>query len=230
MQIFIDTANLTEIEHWLRMGVIDGVTTNPTIMLKDGVRDFEKGARQIAALVDPRPLSVEVTTNDPAEMLVQARRFASWAPNIVVKVPQVTPDGTPCYDVMSQLEADRIRVNATAAMSLGQVILSAKAGASYVSIFAGRVSDEGGDAAGLIARAADWLKRWGLATQVIVGSIRSVSDVLQAAMAGAHVITIPPLFLYKMADHKYSRETVRQFVADAEKALGLMQGVAREGA
>ena len=141
MEIFIDSANTTEIEKWLKMGVIDGVTTNPSIMLKDGVYDAEAGAKEIAALINPRPLSVEVTTNDLDEMLTQARTFASWVPNIVIKIPQITQDGVPCYGVIRQLEIEGIKVNATVAMSLGQVILAAKAGATYISIFAGRVAD-----------------------------------------------------------------------------------------
>jgi len=146
MEIFIDSASVTEIQKWLNMGVVDGVTTNPSIMYKDGVYDSEAGAKEIAALINPRPLSVEVTTNDLGEMLTQAQSFASWAPNIVIKIPQITQDGAPCYGVINQLESEGIRVNATVAMSLGQVILAAKSGATYISIFAGRVADEGGNA------------------------------------------------------------------------------------
>ncbi len=225
MEIFIDSASMNEIEKWLNMGVIDGVTTNPSIMLKDGVYDAEVGAKEIAALVNPRPVSVEVTTNDLDEMLIQAQRFASWAPNIAIKIPQTTQDGIPCYSVMRQLESEGIKVNATAAMSLGQVILAAKAGATYISIFAGRVADEGGNAPDVISNSVDWLERWKFKSKIIVGSIRSVGDVLSAAMAGAHIITIPPQFLDKMSDHKYTRETVRQFVNDAQKALEMMEKV-----
>jgi transaldolase len=103
------------------------------------------------------------------------------------------------------------------------VILAAKSGATYASIFAGRVSDEGGNAAQVIMDAAEWLERWDFKCKLIIGSIRSVGDVLSAAMAGAHIITIPPQFLAKMADHKYTRETVRQFVDDAKKALDMME-------
>ncbi|HEY32283.1 MAG TPA: hypothetical protein G4O10_04175 [Dehalococcoidia bacterium] len=144
MQIFIDSASVSEIVKWLGMGVIDGVTTNPTIMFEDGVYDAEAGIRTISALVDPLPVCVEVTTDEPDDMAVQARLFASWASNVVVKIPHITTDGVPCYGVIKDLEAEGIRVNATAAMSLGQVILAAKAGATYISLFAGRVADEGG--------------------------------------------------------------------------------------
>ncbi len=223
MEIFIDSASITEIGKWLNMGVIDGVTTNPSIMFKDRVYDVEDGAKEIAALVNPRSLSVEVTTNDLDEMITQAQRFASWAPNIAVKIPQITQDGTPCYGVIKQLESEGIKVNATVAMSLGQVILAAKAGATYISIFAGRVADEGGNAPEVIKTSVDWLERWKFNSKIIVGSIRSVGDVLSAAVAGAHIITIPPQFLGKMVDHKYSRDTVKQFIDDAQKALEMME-------
>jgi transaldolase len=223
VEIFIDSASITEIEKWLEMGVIDGVTTNPSIMLKDGVYDAEAGATEIATLVNPKPVCVEVTTNNLDEMLIQAQRFASWAPNIVIKIPQITQDGILCYGVIRQLENEGIKVNATAALSLGQVILAAKAGATYISIFSGRVSDEGGNAPEVIKNSVDWLERWKFKSKIIIGSIRSVGDILSAAIAGAHIITIPPQFLGKMADHKYTRETVRQFVNDAQKALEMMQ-------
>jgi transaldolase len=223
MKVFIDSASVKEIVKWLRMGVVDGVTTNPSIMFKDGVYDAEAGAREIAALINPRPLSVEVTTNDLDVMIDQAREFASWAPNIVIKIPQINADGVPCYGVIKQLEDDGIRVNATVALSFGQVILAAKAGATYISIFTGRLSDEGGNASEVVRNSAEWLDRWHFKSEIIVGSIRSVGDILTAAIAGAHIITIPPEFLGKMADHKYSRETVRQFVTDAEKAVKMME-------
>ncbi len=223
MKIFIDSASVTEIEKWLDMGVIDGVTTNPSIMFKDGVYNAEEGAKQIAALVNPRPLSVEVTTNDLNEMFAQAQTFASWAPNIVIKVPQITQDGIPCYGLIKRLESEGIKVNATVAMSYGQVILAAKADATYISVFTGRVADEGGNAPEVINTCVSWLEHWKYKGELIVGSIRSVGDILSAAMAGAHIITIPPQFLAKMADHQYTRETVRQFVSDAQKALEMMK-------
>jgi len=224
MEVFIDSASLVEIEKWLKMGIVDGVTTNPSIMLKDQVYDMDKGVKEIAALINSRPVNVEVTTNDLEEMIAQAQKFASLASNIVVKVPQETQDGVPCYGVMHRLESDGVRVNATAALSLGQVILAAKAGATYISIFAGRVGDEGGNAVEIIRNSVEWLERWEFKSKIIVGSIRSVSDVLQAAMAGAHIITIPPQFLTRMADHKYTRATVEQFVSDAQRALEKMKG------
>ena len=227
MQIFVDSASITDIKKWLEMGVIDGVTTNPSIMFKEGVYDAEAGAKEIATLINPRSVSVEVTTNDLDDMLTQAQEFASWAPNITVKIPQITQDGIPCYGVIRQLESEGIKVNATIALSLGQVILAAKAGATYISIFAGRIADEGGDAPEVIRNSVDWLEHWEYKSQIIVGSIRSVGDFLDAAMAGAHIITTPPQFLTTMVDHKYTRDTVRQFVTDAVKALEMMEKAKR---
>lgn len=225
MEIFIDSADTGEIKRWLDYGVIDGVTTNPSVMLKDGVHDVARGAREIARLVEPRPVSVEVTTNDLQEMVLQARALASWAPNIAVKIPVINQDGEPALGVISQLAGEGIKVNATACLSFGQVVLAAKAGATYVSIFGGRVADEGGDAPLLIRQAAEWLERWQYRAKIIVGSIRAVMDVQQAAVAGAHIVTVPPPFLSKMMDHRYTRETVRQFMGDAVKSMEMMERV-----
>ena len=222
MEIFLDSANLNEIQKWTDMGVIDGVTTNPSIMLKDGAYNIERRAKEIADLIFPQPLSVEVTSNDLCEMASQAKIFESWAQNIVIKIPQINQDGVPCYSVIKQLEEDGIRVNATAAMSIGQVMLAAKAGATYISIFAGRISDEGGDSFNVITDSVDWLERWNYKSKIIVGSIRSVGDAISAALAGTHIVTIPPAMLTKMADHQYTRETVRQFISDANKAIEML--------
>jgi len=224
MQIFVDSANVSEIRKWLEYGIVDGVTTNPSIMLKDGAYDIEKRAKEIASLLGDRPVSVEVTSNDLKEMVVQGREFAKWAPNIVVKIPVVNQYGEPCLGVVNTLIEERIKVNATVAMSFSQVALASKAGATYASIFAGRVADEGHDAPKLIKMAREWLDLWGYRTKIIVGSIREVINIQDAAIAGAHIITIPPEFLYKMIDHKYTRETVRQFINDAVKSLEQMKG------
>ena len=218
MQIFADTSNIHEIAKWLRRGVVDGVTTNPSIMLKDGVRDIEKAAREIAELVEGRPVSVEVTTNDPDEMLRQARTLARWAANIVVKIPIINEDGVPCLEVIHALSQEGIKVNTTAMLSFNQVVMAAKAGATYLSIFPGRVADEGHDPTNLIRTAAQWVERWEYG-RILVGSIRGNLDFQKAAEAGAHIVTVPPAILDKLVDHKYSRETVRGFNADAQKAL-----------
>ncbi len=219
MQLFVDSADQKQIQNWLQQGVVDGVTTNPSIMFKDGVTDLEEGARRLASLLGDRPLSVEVTSNDHETMLEQGRLFATWARNIVIKIPVVNEFGKSCLGVIHRLSQEGIAVNATAILSFNQAMLAAKAGATYVSIFAGRVADEGNDPATTIRNVRRWLDDWALSARIIVGSIRTVMDIQNAALAGAHIITIPPQFLPKMVDHQYTRETVRQFVQDAEKTM-----------
>jgi transaldolase len=219
MQVFVDSADQKQIQNWLQQGVVDGVTTNPSIMFKDGVTDLEEGARRLAGLLGDRPLSVEVTSNDHATMLEQGRLFATWARNIVIKIPIVNEFGESCLGAIHRLSQEGIAVNATAILSFNQAMLAAKAGATYVSIFAGRVADEGNDPATTIRNVRRWLDDWALSARIIVGSIRTVMDIQNAALAGAHIITIPPQFLPKMIDHRYTRETVRQFVQDAEKTM-----------
>jgi len=223
MEIFIDSANVDEIRRWLEYGVVDGVTTNPSIMLKDGGYDMEARAKEIAALIYPRPVSVEVTTNHHEQMIDEARGLASWAPNVVVKIPVINEYGEPCLGVVKRLEGEGIRVNMTVCMSFGQVALGAKAGATYISIFAGRVADEGHDATKLIRESTEWLAGWEYHSKIIVGSIREVINIQDAALAGAHVITVPPQFVGKLIDHKYTRDTVRGFNVDAQKALAKIE-------
>ena len=219
MEIFLDSADSKEIEKWLGEGIVDGLTTNPSIMFKDGVYDLEDGARRLCRLLGERPVSVEVTSNEHAEMLRQARGFARWAPNIVVKIPVVNEQGVSCLSVVNALSREGIRVNVTAILSFNQALLATKAGATYVSIFAGRLADEGNDPAVVIRRTRDWLDAWHYTAKIIVGSIRAVMDIQSAALAGAHIVTIPPAFIAKMVDHKYTRETVKQFNQDAAKAV-----------
>ncbi|MDP2948066.1 MAG: transaldolase family protein [Chloroflexota bacterium] len=223
MELFLDTASIQEIKRWLAFGVLDGVTTNPSIMLKDGGYDMEARAKEIAQIIAPRPLSVEVYSNDPQEMLEQARTFVTWASNIVVKIPVLNEHGVPCLGVVKTLQEEDIRVNMTACMSFGQVVGGAKAGATYISIFGGRVSDEGHDAPRLVRESVEWLKTWGYRSKIIVGSIRAAANIQEAALAGAHVITVPPQFLEKFLDHQNTRATVRQFNLDAQKTLAKMQ-------
>jgi len=222
MEIYLDSANSAEIEKWLGEGIVDGVTTNPSILFKDGVFDLERGAHRLADLIGERPLSVEVTTDEPEEMLRQGREIARWAANVAVKIPVINSKGESCLGVIHRLASDSIAVNTTAILSFNQAVLAAKAGATYVSIFAGRIADEGNDPAMVIRNVRTWLDAWKLSAKIIVGSIRTVMDVQSAALAGAHIITIPPQFLPKMLDHRYTRETVLQFNRDAKKAMAEM--------
>ncbi|HJQ69082.1 MAG TPA: transaldolase family protein [Blastocatellia bacterium] len=231
MAIFLDTADLKEIERYHRMGIIRGVTTNPTILLKQGVRGglagIEAHSRQIASLIAPLPLSVEVTTNDPARIVEQARAFREWAENIVVKVTIHGPEGeTGNLEAVHELESSGVPVNVTAMMSAQQCFLAALAGASYVSIFGGRVNNMGYNACGEIARLRKLLERFDLKSQIIVGSTREVLNVIEWLEAGAHIVTVLPNLLEGMLVHPYSKETVQMFMSDGAKAEALLKDAA----
>jgi transaldolase len=221
MKFFLDTSNRSEIQTWLDYGVIDGVTTNPSIMRKDGHSDLRAGAREIARMIAPRPVSVEVYAPDMEGMYVQARQIADWADNIAVKVPILTDRGEPCLRIIRRLAGDGVKVNCTACMSFGQAMMAAKAGATYVSLFAGRIGDEGGDPETVIRSTRQWLDAWRAEykSEIIVGSIREARSVQQAAIAGAHIITVPPAILAKVVDHKYSRYTAGEFARDGAAAF-----------
>ena len=223
MAIFLDTGNLGEIERFHRMGVLRGVTTNPTILFKEGVTGGLKGiearARHIAKLIAPYPLSVEVTVTEREAVLRQAREFASWGDNIVVKVTVHGPDGElENMEIIHELETRHdIGVNATAMMSAQQCFLAAMAGATYVSLFGGRVNNMGYNACGEIARLRGVLDRFGLKARIIVGSTREVLNIIEWLEAGAHVVTAVPSLLEGMLVHPYTKETVKMFLADGAK-------------
>jgi transaldolase len=223
MPIFLDTGNLKEIEKYLKMGIIRGVTTNPTIMLKDGITGGLKGVKQraveIAGMIDPLPLSVEVTTNDPPKMLEQAEELAALAKNINVKITIHGPHGElENLEVIHELEEKlNIRINATAMMSAQQCLLAAMAGATYVSIFGGRVNNMGYNVCAEISKLRQILDEFNLKAKIIVGSTREVLNIIEWLGAGAHFVTVSPNLLEGMIVHPYTKETVQMFLADAAK-------------
>jgi transaldolase len=229
MPIFLDTADPQEIKRFHRMGVIRGVTTNPTILLhqgfKGGLRELEARAKEIASLIAPLPLSVEVTTNEPAKMIEQAQTFASWAGNVVVKITVHGPEGElENMEIVHALETvHHIRVNVTAMMSAQQCFLAALAGATYVSIFGGRVNNMGYNACGEIARLRRLLDAFKLPSQIIVGSTREILNVVEWLEAGAHIVTVLPHLLEGMLVHPYSKETVQMFLRDGAKAEAILK-------
>lgn len=226
MAIFLDTSKIVEIERFLEMGIIRGVTTNPTIMLKDGLTGGMKEVKQqflnIAKLITPYPLSVEVTTNEPKEMLKQARELAQWAENIVVKITIHGPNGElDNLEVAHVLETKYdVRVNVTAMMSAQQGFLAAMAGASYVSIFCGRVNNMGYNACDELTKLRNVLDQFSLKSQIIAASTREILNVIEWLVSGAHIVTVLPGLLEGMLVHPYSKETVKQFLDDAKKAGG----------
>jgi transaldolase len=229
MAIFLDTADLKEIKRFHRMGIIRGVTTNPTILLKEGVtggmRGLESRSKEIASLIAPLPLSVEVTTNDPGQVLDQARAFASWADNIVVKVTIHGPEGElENMEIIHDLETKHnVRVNVTAMMSAQQCFLAGMAGATYVSIFGGRVNNMGYNACSEIARLRKLLDQFNLKSQIIVGSTREVLNIIEWLEAGAHIVTALPSLVEGMLVHPYSKETVQMFLRDGAKAEAMLK-------
>ena len=226
MAIFLDTGNIEEIKKYHRMGIVRGVTTNPTILLKEGVKGGLKGVKEriieIAHIIDPYPLSVEVTTNDYEKMLSQAKDMAGWAKNIVVKITIHGPKGElENFEVIHELATKhRIPINVTAAMSAQQCFLAALAGASYVSLLAGRVNNMGYNAIDEIKKLRKLLDDFELKAKIIAASTREVLNVIEWLHAGAHIVTVLPKFLEGMIVHPYSKETVQMFLDDAAKGGG----------
>jgi len=224
MAIFLDTGKIEDVEMYMRMGVIRGVTTNPTILLKSGITGgkamIKKTSVEIARIINPYPLSVEVTTNDPLKMVEQAREYAQWAKNIIVKITVHGPQGElENFEVLHQLETKYdVRVNLTAMMSAQQCLLGALAGATYVSLFGGRVNNMGYNSVEEIRKARKVLDDQHLQAKIIVGSTREVLNVIEWLEAGAHIVTVVPELLRGMIVHPYSKETVQTFLEDAKRA------------
>ena len=223
MAIFLDTGNLDEIKKYYQMGLIRGVTTNPTILVKEGVTGGMKGVRdrsiQIAEMINPYPLSVEVTNNDEKKMISQALEFSHWADNINVKITIHGPNGElENLRVINSLENEHdIRINVTAMMSVQQCFLAAMAGATYISIFGGRINNMGYDSKEEIKKLRKILNDFSLNSKIIVGSTREIFNVIDWLHAGAHIVTVTPKLLEGMIVHPYSKETVQMFLKDAEK-------------
>lgn len=221
--IFLDTGKIDEIRKYHQMGIIRGVTTNPSIMLRDGVtggmEGIKKRAIEIAKLIHPLPLSVEVTNNDPARMTAQALEFSKWADNINVKITIHGPKGElDNVQIIHELEHKHdIRINVTAMMSAQQCFLAAMAGATYVSIFGGRVNNMGYDSRLEVKRLRGLLDSFKMSSQIIVGSCREVLNIVEWFEAGAHIVTAGPSLVEGMIIHPYTKETVEMFVRDGEK-------------
>ena len=223
MAIFLDTGNVDEIKKYHEMGIIRGVTTNPTILSKEGVKGGMRGVKErsieIAKLISPLPLSVEVNTNDMDRMMKQALDFSKWAENINVKITIHGPEGElENLKIIHELETIHdIRINVTAMMSAQQCFLAAMAGATYVSIFGGRVNNMGYNACGEITRLRRLFDLFDLGSKIIVGSTREVLNVVEWLDAGAHIVTVSPYLIQGMLVHPYSKETVKMFLRDGEK-------------
>ncbi|MGY4707210.1 fructose-6-phosphate aldolase [Candidatus Bipolaricaulota sp. J31] len=209
MRIFLDTALIEEIRELADL--IDGVTTNPSLMAKTG-RPFGEVVEEICRMVRG-PVSVEVTATDAEGMVEEARELAGIADNVVIKIPM----GREGIRAVKRLEAEGIRTNVTLVFSPVQALWAAKAGASYVSPFVGRIDDRAGDGMELVSQILQIYDNFGFDTEVIVASVRHVRHVVEAALLGAPIVTAPFGVVAKLFDHPLTSEGIERFLADWEK-------------
>ena len=213
MKIFIDTANIDEIKKANEWGVIDGVTTNPTLVAREG-KDFRTVIDEILDIVDG-PISVEVISTDAEGMVREALETSQWSENVVVKVPMI-PEGLKAIKILSD---KGIKTNATLIFSVNQALLAAKAGATYVSPFIGRLDDIGQDGMQMVRDLVGIYNLYDIKTEIIVASIRSPMHVIESAKAGAHVATIPFGVIEKMFKHPLTDSGLESFLSDWEKGV-----------
>lgn len=245
MEIYLDTAKIEEIREAVKLGVIRGVTTNPSLMMRAGRSDYRQVTQEICYLVQG-PISAEVTSEEAEGMVAEAEKIACWSPHVVIKVP-VTEEGLQAIHILSQkavqeticqdcgweeeCEMDRetawrlaaaqgIRTNATLVFSPNQALLAAQAGATFVSPFIGRLDDIGHDGMEVLADIVEILEYYDLDALVIAASIRHPLHVTQAALAGAHIATVPYPVLLKMIKHPLTDVGIERFVADWKKVSG----------
>jgi len=211
MKFFIDTANIDEIKEAASMGMVDGVTTNPTLIAKEG-RAFEEIIKEICEIVDG-PISAEVISLDTEGMIKEARRLAKIHANIVVKIPMTT-DG---LKATRRLSSEGIKTNVTLVFSPLQALMAAKAGGTYVSPFIGRLDDLSQEGLVLVEQIVDIYDNYGLETEIIVASIRNPLHVLESALMGADIATIPFNVLAKLAAHPMTDKGIKAFLDDWDK-------------
>jgi transaldolase len=215
MRIFLDTANIDHIRQGVKLGVVTGVTTNPSLVSKEGHQDYQAVVQEICAIV-PGPVSAEVVVEGVDAMLEQARQIAAWAPNVVIKIP-ATAEG---LEVTSALKKENIKVNMTLCFSVNQALLAALAGATYVSPFVGRLDDVGHDGMALVKDIVDVFKNYpDLTTEVLAASIRHPLHCIVAARAGAHIATVPYDVLLQMIKHPLTDIGIERFLADWKKGI-----------
>lgn len=213
MKIFMDTADVEEIKRMTQWGVVYGVTTNPSLIAKSGRRHAEVIA-EIATLVKG-PVSAEVIGTDCRGMLQEARELVKIASNVVVKIP-CTSEGLKAVKLLSE---ENIKTNVTLVFSMSQALLAARAGASYVSPFIGRLDDIGEDGAMLVENIVSVFKMYGIKTEVIAASIRSIKHVERVMLGGCQIATIPTAVMEKMLQHQLTEQGLQKFLQDYEKSL-----------
>lgn len=245
MEIYLDTAKIEEIREAVKLGIIRGVTTNPSLMMRAGRSDYRQVTQEICYLVQG-PISAEVTSEEAEEMVVEAEKIACWSPHVVIKIP-VTEEGLKAIYTLSQkavqeaicqdcawkgecetdketawrlVTAQGIRTNATLVFSPNQALLAAQAGATFVSPFVGRLDDIGHDGMEVLADIVEIVEYYDLDSLVIAASIRHPLHVTQAALAGAHIATVPYPVLQKMIKHPLTDVGIERFLADWKKVSG----------
>jgi transaldolase len=214
MKIFLDTANIEHIRHGVRLGVVQGVTTNPSIISREGKVDYQELVKQICSIV-PGPVSTEVLSQDVRAMVAEAREIAKWADNIVVKIP-ASLEGVEATAVLAR---ENIKVNLTLCFTLNQALLGVAAGATFVSPFVGRLDDIGEDGMQVVADIVEYLDHYELPTQVIAASIRHPQHCLAAAGVGAHIATVPYEVLLQMIRHPLTDIGIERFRNDWKKVM-----------
>lgn len=214
VKFFIDTGDISKVEEYKKLGIFNGVTTNPTLVTKEGGemrKDFKEFNKKMLEVAGDVPVSIEVTCNDYEGMLKEAREFANLGKNVVIKIP-MNKQGLMVTRVLSD---EGIKVNMTACMNARQVALGAAAGAKYVSIFFARIYDMGYDPCPIIEEAMYFLQDYP-DTELIVGSLRSLYDIDQAMRAGAHILTVPYRFIDGLIIHPRTTETINEFLKNWE--------------
>jgi transaldolase len=212
MRIFLDTANIEQIRHTAKLGLISGVTTNPSLVAKEGSSNLKSRILEICSLVDGS-VSVEVLSLDVEGMIKEARELASWHKNVTVKIP-VSEAG---YEAVSVLSKENIKTNLTLCFSPTQTLLGARAGATYVSPFVGRLDDIGHRGMDVVSETVEIFTKYNLKTQVIAASIRHPLHVIEAARAGSHIATVPYDVLMKMMKHPLTDSGIARFIEDWKK-------------
>jgi len=213
MQLFLDTASIDDIRAAARFGVISGVTTNPSLLAKEGGVSYKQRILEIAEVIDG-PISAECVSRTADELVEEARELASWHPNVVVKIP-IDEAG---LEAIHRCSREGIRVNTTLIFSPTQALLAALAGAAYLSPFVGRLDDVSSDGMELIRQCVAIVETHGLGARVLAASLRHPQHVVEAALAGAHIATIPPSLLPQMLKHPLTDIGIDRFLADARTA------------
>jgi len=215
MHLYLDTAEIDQIRKGVKLGVISGVTTNPSLVYKAGWTDYKSAVQDICSVVKG-PVSVEVLGQEAKSMIEEARAMSKWSEHVVIKIP-VCDAGLEAISVLSK---ENIKVNLTLCFSLNQALLGSLAGASYVSPFVGRLDDVGHNGMELVAEIVACFDRYGFRTQVIAASIRHPLHCVAAAKAGAHISTVPYGVLTQMINHPLTTVGIARFLEDAQKAAG----------